>query len=108
MQRTGSQLANGIFCDGNLPTRSSTPGGMTTPVGVCMTATSCLRSSIATVQGNTILFVFCCRICNNAEHRFAFGLSANSLQVTAQFSQLNISMLVGTCGGLVACAVPKV
>src|SRR6266446_7983836 len=104
MQRPGSQLANGIFCDGNLPTRSSTPGGMTTPVGVCMTATSCLRSSIATVQVNTIWLVFCCRICNSAEHRFAFGPSANSLQVTAQFSKLRISVRVGTCGGAGACA----
>src|ERR1700719_3272338 len=84
-QRPASQLANGILCGGTLPTRSSIPGGMFTPVGVCMMVTICLALSSAMVQANTTWLVFCCAICSSAEHTRVFG-DSNSLQVTTQFS----------------------
>src|SRR6266851_5924295 len=62
-QRPVSQLANGILRGGTLPTRNSIPGGMFTPVGVCMMVTICLLLSTPMVHANTIWLVFCCAIC---------------------------------------------
>src|ERR1700733_6954667 len=98
MQRPVSQLANGILRGADLPIRNSTPGAMETPVGVCMTVTTCLLLSRVTVQLKTTWLVFCWKICSTAAQARDFGAS-NSLQVTTHPSNVRISVRVGIFGG---------